>query len=99
MCNPNKEFPYPNAIENAVQKVEEELGSYSEDSPEDILEKALKALKPEVLQLPTCLDEEVFTTIFIQKLKELLLQKVLIEEVKIECDNRGIPVSSTSLGL
>ncbi|AGC50472.1 hypothetical protein K9U34_04850 [Lawsonia intracellularis] len=97
MCNPNKEFPYPNAIENAVQKVEEELGSYSEDSPEDILEKALKALKPEVLQLPTCLDEEVFTTIFIQKLKELLLQKVLIEEVKIECDNRGIPVSSTSL--
>lgn len=97
MCNPNKEFPFPNAIENAVQKVEKDLGSYSEDSPEDILEKTLKALKPEVLQLPTCLDEEVFTTIFIQKLKELLLQEVLIQEVKIECDNRNIPVSSTYL--
>lgn len=97
MCNPNKEFPFPNAIENAVQKVEKDLGSYSEDSPEDILEKALKALKPEVLQLPTCLDEEVFTTIFVQKLKELLLQNVVIQEVKRECDNRNIPVSSAYL--
>lgn len=97
MCNPTQEFPFPNAIENAVQKVEKDLGSYSEDSPEDILEKTLNALKLEVLQLPTCLDEEVFTTMFTQKLKELLLQEVLIQEVKIECDNRSIPVSSAYL--
>lgn len=91
MLGINQEQPFPDAVENAVKQVNEDLQGISHKDTETVSSIALENLSRSVVKLESKLTSETMTKLLTIEMKNILLKDLVVQNLKNELGTKGIP--------